>query len=259
MINAIKTSMHLTRKGVLAFLALSLAAVLLAACAQPGPNNTPSPQPTSRSTVQPTALPAATPTADATAAVVLAAKTMLAEKSKAGIDAIQLVDIQPVQWPDSCLGVPQAGMMCAMHVVDGYRVTLSTSGLNYEAHSNLDGSQMVFVAGPLLKSTGMSYSLGAGDQCQAFLMAENQDVAFGPCFGALKTAPFGDKIRAEELSHYIQTYQSFSLSLPQGTLNFSGTGVCSRLLSSSSAASPPGPRSSPMKPGPEVSTPPAVW
>ena len=216
--------MHLTRKGVLVFLALSLAAVLLAACAQPGPNNTPSPQPTSLSSLQPTALPAATPTAEATAAVVMAAKTMLAEKSKAAVDAIQLVDIQPVQWPDSCLGVPQAGMMCAMHVVTGYRVTLSTSNLNYEAHSNLDGSQMVFVAGPLVKSTGMSYSLGTGDQCQAFLMAENQDVAFGPCFGALKTAPIGDKIRAEELSHYIKTYQSFSLSLPQGTLNFSGTG-----------------------------------
>ncbi len=209
---------------MLAFLVLSLAAFLLAACAQPGPNNTPSPQPTSQATLQPTALPAATPTADPTAAVVLAAKTMLAGKSKAAIDAIQLVDIQPVQWPDSCLGVPQAGMMCAMHVVNGYRVALSTNGLNYEAHSNLDGSQMVFVAGPLLKSTGMSYSIGTGDQCQAFLMAENQDVAFGPCFGALKTAPFGDKIRTEELSHYIQTYQSFSLSLPQGTLNFSGKG-----------------------------------
>ncbi len=149
---------------------------------------------------------------------------MLAEKSKAAINTIQLVDIQPVQWPDSCLGVPQAGILCAMHVVDGYRVTLSANSLNYEAHSNLDGSQMVFVAGPLLKSTGMSYSLGTGEQCQVFLMAENQDVTFGPCFGALKTAPFSDKIRAEELSHYIQTYQSFSFSLPQGTLNFSGKG-----------------------------------
>ncbi len=224
MINAIKICKKLTQKGAQAVLALSLSAVLLAACAQPGLNNTPSPQPTSIPSAQPSALPAATPTSDATAAVVLAAKTMLAEKSQASIAAIQLVDIQPVQWPDSCLGVPQAGIMCAMHVVAGYRVTLSASSLTYEAHTNLDGSQIVFIPGPVVKSTGMSYSLDASGQCQTYLFAENQDVSFGPCFGALQTAPLADKIRAEQLSHYIQTYQSFLMSLPQGTLNFSGTG-----------------------------------
>ena len=85
---------------------------------------------------------------------------MLAEKSKTTIDAIQVVDIQSVQWPDSCLGVPQNGIMCAMHVVDGYRVILSVNNLQYEAHSNQDGSQMIFVPGPVLTEPGMTYSVG---------------------------------------------------------------------------------------------------
>jgi hypothetical protein len=55
------------------------------------------------------------------------------------------VDVQPVQWPDSCLGVQIPGIMCAMHVVDGYRIILLANDQTYEVHSNLDGSQIALV------------------------------------------------------------------------------------------------------------------
>jgi hypothetical protein len=73
------------------------------------------------------------------------AKSFLADKLNINNEPIQIVDVQRVQWPDTCLGVQQAGIMCAMHVVDGFKITLSANGQSYEVHSNLDGSQIVLV------------------------------------------------------------------------------------------------------------------
>ena len=102
-------------------------------------NSTPSPdfQPTDIGTI---------PTVN-TDAVIAAAKSALVKQFKVSIDAVKLVDINQVQWPDGCLGVQQPGIMCAMHVVDGYRIMLSADNRTYEIRTNLDGSQTVIVPG----------------------------------------------------------------------------------------------------------------
>jgi len=144
-----------------------LAVMLLTACAQ---SNV---QPTTPS--NPATQPAATPVSpggDFDKAV-SAAKATLAKKQNLNSDSIQLVDVQLVSWPDGCLGVQQPGIMCAMHVVDGYRIMLSANGQTYEVRSNLDGSQTVIVPGqssslPILNTrseglriTGVSSSIGS--------------------------------------------------------------------------------------------------
>jgi hypothetical protein len=202
------------RKWAQALLAFSLMAVLLTACAQAA--TTPSPEPT----LQPTPTPTETNAYLATSA----ATFVLAEHLNIGEDQVQIVDAQPVQWPDSCLGVPQSGIMCAMHVVDGYRITLSANGHTYEVNSNLDGSQTVLVPGPIPASAGISYTVNKGNQCQAFLFNQGQDVAMGPCEGALKQVPYAESIQRDELNYYILTYQSFSTDTPNGFLVFSGKG-----------------------------------
>ena len=92
-------------------------------------------------------VPKITPTIinDQVSPAIAAAKSALAKQLQIGVDTVQLADIQPVQWPDGCLGVQQPGIMCAMHIVDGYRITLSANGQTYEVRSNLDGSQTVIV------------------------------------------------------------------------------------------------------------------
>jgi hypothetical protein len=114
-----------------------LVAILLSACAQPAaqaaPPAQPSPVPTAISQIP----------AFGSNAVASAAKSMLAKQLGTNEDAVQILDIQPVQWPDGCLGVHQVGIMCAFHVVDGYRITLLANDRTYEVHSNLDGSQIV--------------------------------------------------------------------------------------------------------------------
>ena len=144
------TEIKPSRNWARTILAFFLMAVPLTACAQT--SSTLSPNPVLQPPAQPTTV-GATPGAN-TNAVVLAAKSALAEQLGIYIDAIQLADIQSIQWPDSCLGIQKAGIMCAFHVVDGYRVTLSANGKTYEVRSNLDGSQIVLVPGQGSTSPG---------------------------------------------------------------------------------------------------------
>ena len=114
-----------------------LITVALTSCAPPLAQNNPTPQQVSGST--PTIVN------DQENTVITAAKFMLATQLQIGVNSIQLMDIQQVQWPDGCLGIQQPEIMCAMHVVDGYRITLSAQGQTHEVRTNLDGSQTVLV------------------------------------------------------------------------------------------------------------------
>ncbi|MGB7873727.1 MAG: hypothetical protein WBL25_05035 [Anaerolineales bacterium] len=127
-------------------LACSFIAILLTACAGSGTQAVPSPQPLPTTAVQ-----SGMPTLP-----VARAKSFLADKLNINEETIQLVDAQAVQWPDSCLGVQRPGIMCAMHVVDGFKITLSANNQTYEVHTNLDGSQSVLVPSSVSKSSGQS-------------------------------------------------------------------------------------------------------
>jgi len=129
-----------------ALLALFLVAVLLGACATPATPVSPTPQPAPTTTGQ----------GGMRTLPVARAKSFLANQLNLKKGIIQVVGVQRVQWPDSCLGVQTPGTMCAFHVVDGFRITLSVNGQNFEVHSNLDGSQTVLVPNSASTSAGKS-------------------------------------------------------------------------------------------------------
>jgi hypothetical protein len=110
-------------------------AILLTACATPATQATPSPQP----------FPTTTGQGGMETLPVFRAKSFLADKLSINEATIQFVEAQKVQWPDTCLGVQTPGIMCAFHVVDGFKIILSANGQTYEIHTNLDGSQVVLV------------------------------------------------------------------------------------------------------------------
>ena len=56
---------------------------------------------------------------------------------------VRLVDSTLVEWPDSCLGVAQEGVMCAQMVTPGYLIVLEAGGRQYEYHTNQDASMIV--------------------------------------------------------------------------------------------------------------------
>jgi hypothetical protein len=120
------------------FLACAFAAILLTACATPTAQTAPTPQPAPTTTGQ----------GGMDTLPVARAKSFLADKLNINNEPIQIVDVQQVQWPDTCLGVQTPGIMCAFHVVDGLKITLSANGQTYELHTNLDGSQIVLASEP---------------------------------------------------------------------------------------------------------------
>ena len=218
-IQSIRNILIPREKWVAVTTSIILFTMLLTACAQqPVQNITP--------TAQPSVQPTVTSTSSGTTSdmAIAAAKSMLADQFKGASVDIQLVDIQSVQWPDSCLGVPQAGIMCAMHVVEGYRITFQANGQVYEVHSNQDGSQVMLVPGVVPTIAGLSFTIKNNNQCQTFLFAQNKDVVSGSCYGALKSTPMVEQTRNDELNHYIENFKSFTADTPDGFLNFLGNG-----------------------------------
>ncbi len=51
---------------------------------------------------------------------------------------ISLVDVTLVDWPDSCLGLPKPGEMCAQVVTPGFKVRVQEGGAIYEFHTDLE-------------------------------------------------------------------------------------------------------------------------
>ncbi len=53
---------------------------------------------------------------------------------------VAIVSTEPVTWPNGCMGVQRLGVMCTMNEVPGFRIVLSAKGVQYEVHTNQDGS-----------------------------------------------------------------------------------------------------------------------
>ncbi len=56
---------------------------------------------------------------------------------------VKVVSTAIVEWPDSCLGVQQQGIMCAQIVTPGYLFVLEANGRQYEYHTGQDASMIM--------------------------------------------------------------------------------------------------------------------
>lgn len=57
-------------------------------------------------------------------------------------DRIQFVSTEAVEWPDTCLGVPEEGLACAPATIPGFRVILETGDRQVEYRTDEDGMQV---------------------------------------------------------------------------------------------------------------------
>jgi hypothetical protein len=70
------------------------------------------------------------------AALVEQAKADLSERLKVAPEAIELVSVQAVEWPDGSMGCPKPGMNYLMVVTPGYLVILQSGGKIYQYPGN---------------------------------------------------------------------------------------------------------------------------
>lgn len=68
------------------------------------------------------------------------AREELARQLGLAPEAIRLVSVQAVEWPDTSLGCPQPGMMYAQVITPGFRVILEAAGEQYEFHTDQGGA-----------------------------------------------------------------------------------------------------------------------
>jgi len=61
-------------------------------------------------------------------------------------DQITTMSVEPMQWADTSLGCPQAGIMYIQVITPGYRILLAVGGTTYEYHC--DQRQAVFCQNP---------------------------------------------------------------------------------------------------------------
>ena len=120
----------------------TLFTLVAAACAVPTDPALPAPQRTGTE-VPPTgqpATPAPTRQMVELSEAELATLARLAEALGLPVDQITVLGFEPVEWPNSCLGISYPNARCAQVITPGYRIRLEVHGAEYEYHTNQDGT-----------------------------------------------------------------------------------------------------------------------
>lgn len=75
-----------------------------------------------------------------------AAKSSLSTRLGIPATGISVVSIQAVNWPDTSLGVPEAGKVYAQVITSGYKIILSAGGTHFEYHTGNSADTIIVVA-----------------------------------------------------------------------------------------------------------------
>lgn len=139
---------------------------------------------------------------------------------------ITLIAFEPVDWPDSCLGVETPGIMCAEVITPGYRVLLSANGNVYEFHTNQDGSQVAAASLTAAQSDAPVIILKTIDPQQGCheIQVSSSGIATGKCGGILEFQAFPGMQRSVELEVWMARYAPFEVSAEDGSMIFNGRG-----------------------------------
>ena len=76
------------------------------------------------------------------------AKAEVASIARSAAESVQVVSVEAMDWSDSSLGCPKAGMMYAQVITPGYKIVLDSGGRTYDFHTGLDPD------GPLVRCGG---------------------------------------------------------------------------------------------------------
>jgi len=76
-------------------------------------------------------------------AATLASRQALAQFLGIAVEQTSVVSTESVTWPDTCMGVYNAGLNCQQFEMPGYRILLSANNQVYEYHTNSNGSALL--------------------------------------------------------------------------------------------------------------------
>lgn len=213
-------------------------ALLVAGCALPEGAGQPSPAspvdeaatPTDQA-MEPTSAPAEAEEPPAAASDPAASDEMvkaLANTLGVAPEALTVLSVEPVNWPDTCLGVTSMDIMCGEAITPGYRIVVEVDGAQTTLHTNQDLS-VIYLADASEEPAGAAPDApvliwqSGGESCaEAHFNAET--VLFGPCGPRLdQLAPLSAD-RTAELATFAALYASYSAETPAGAVSLTGNG-----------------------------------
>jgi hypothetical protein len=193
-------------------------ALALSACA-PAVTSTPelpAPEPAATAT-----LPPAPIGSDLTPAA-LAARQMLAGQLGVAAEDIKVLAVEPVEWPDGCLGLAAPDQMCTQAIVPGYRLVLEAQGQSYIFRTNEDGSNLVRENNTAEAPVEENLPLLVWQNAECSLISvEVGKLSYGSCGGGLTSMPWDTRF----LEEYGANYAPFEAETPAGKITFNGKGA----------------------------------
>jgi hypothetical protein len=139
---------------------------------------------------------------------------------------VRIVSVEPMEWPDACLGAGGPAESCALVVTPGYKLTFKVNGGTYVYHTDPSGYQFRLVAAPepALGETILAWTGQAEDGSCRQAVFGTEGLAFGRCGGKLLGTSYVKQTRQAELVDFAARYASFDVPTPTGTIKFTADG-----------------------------------
>jgi hypothetical protein len=163
---------------------------------------------------------------------VLSARQILATRLGVSPDEVRILQIQPQEWPDACLGLATEGQLCAQVITPGYQVLLEVDNTRYEYRTDESGDLVVLASGPQepVDNPIIIWSFSDENDCQMAHIGE-QTLAAGPCNGPLLPGRFVSPDRQARLTDLAAKFAAFQVDTQAGEVSFKGQGQITATLS----------------------------
>jgi hypothetical protein len=176
--------------------------------------------------VPPVETPTMTPLSEPLAPPVQLVLQLVRQQLQLAPDTVELASVEPVEWPDQCLGISLPDRLCAPTITPGYRVMVRAVGQEYEYRTDQAGNRIELAAAPETAIVDSAILWRQVDEICTQAEIGAQEVAFGQCGGAMMTVPLVQEMnRPQELAGFVRTYASFRADTPAGEITFTGQGA----------------------------------
>lgn len=153
---------------------------------------------------------------------------LVRQQLQLGPDAVELASVEPVEWPDQCLGISLPDRLCAPAITPGYRIIVRAGGQEYEYRTDEAGNRIELAAAPEPAIAEVAIRWRQVEEVCSQAEIGAQQIASGQCGGAMMTVPLVQEMnRPQELAEFVQTYASFRADTPAGEITFTGQGATS--------------------------------
>lgn len=155
----------------------------------------------------------------------LSARQNLATRLGLSVEEIRILQVQPHEWPDACLGLAAEGQLCAQVITPGYQVLLEVYNTLYEYRTDESGDLVMLASAPqeTVDNTIIIWSFSDENDCQMAHIGE-QAIATGPCIGPLLPGRFVSPDRQARLTELAAKFTAFRVETQAGEVSFNGQG-----------------------------------